>query len=64
MTDPSSNRRRLVGLAIAVAALAGVARESVSRTISDWRRQQRIEVLGRNAYVISKKHLEAEVHRE
>jgi len=43
-----------------IAALAGVARESVSRTVSEWRRQGWIEVVGRTAYVISRSHLEAQ----
>lgn len=47
-----------------IAALAGVARESVSRTVSDWRKQGLIEVLGRNAYVISRNHLEAQSRAE
>ena len=47
-----------------IAALAGVARESVSRTVSNWRRQGLIEVLGRNAYVISRRHLETQARAE
>ena len=47
-----------------IAALAGVARESVSRTVSDWRRQGLIEVMGRNAYVVSRTHLEAAARAE
>lgn len=43
-----------------IAALAGVARESVSRTVSDGRKQGLIEVLGRSAYVISRRHLETQ----
>ena len=47
-----------------IAALAGVARESVSRTISEWRRRGLIEILERNAYKIARSHLEAEASRE
>ena len=44
------NLRHTVRIGDAVRpALAGVARESVSRTVSDWRRQGLIEVMGRNA---------------
>ncbi len=47
-----------------IAALAGVARESVSRTVSDWRRRGLIEVMGRNAYVVSRSHLETQARAE
>ena len=47
-----------------IAALAGVARESVSRTISDWRRRDMIEVPERNIYKIERSRLEAEARQE
>jgi CRP/FNR family transcriptional regulator len=47
-----------------IAALAGVARESVSRTISEWRRRGIIENVERHACVIVRPMLEAEARQE
>ena len=43
-----------------LAAMAGVARESVSRTLSKWRREKIIRQLSRSNYVVHKAQLERE----
>ena len=43
-----------------LAALAGVTRESVSRTLSDWRRRKLIDQPSRSSYVIEVRELERE----
>ena len=42
-----------------LAAMAGVARESVSRTFREWHRQKIVQGSSRNAYVVDKAKLEA-----
>lgn len=44
-----------------LAALAGVARESASRTLSDWRRRNVIAPSSRSTYLINVKKIEREV---
>jgi CRP/FNR family transcriptional regulator len=41
-----------------LAAMAGVARESVSRTLSDWQRQKMVEGSSRSGYLVDKARLE------
>ena len=42
-----------------LAAMAGVARESVSRTLRDWQRQKLVEGSARSGYIVHKTRLEA-----
>ncbi len=46
-----------------LAALAGVARESASRTLSEWRRRNVIVSSSRGAYLINVRKLESEAER-
>ena len=41
-----------------LAAMAGVARESVSRTLQDWQRQKVVQGSARTGYVVHKARLE------
>ncbi|MDP2330183.1 MAG: helix-turn-helix domain-containing protein [Reyranella sp.] len=43
-----------------LASMAGVARESVSRTVSDWKRQDIIRMSLPNHYVLHKETLQRE----